>query len=137
MKIKKKSRVSDVLAHKNIHGISSVPPFFSVYDCVRKMYDENIGVALVMKGGHISGIISERDITRRVILDKWNPETTTVDSVMTTFLESIAEDASLYECASVMRRGHCRHLVVKNKQGDFFDIISERDILHYLMDIEY
>src|ERR1022692_1771082 len=50
------------------HKIHSVSPESTVYDAIRKMADENIGSLVVMEGGKIVGIITERHYARNVVL---------------------------------------------------------------------
>jgi CBS domain-containing protein len=42
------------------HNIYSVGPDSTVYDAIRTMADENIGSLVVMEGGKIVGIVTER-----------------------------------------------------------------------------
>ena len=67
-------------------------------------------------------------------MDKWYPLKTTVDNVMTTSLETVSEDDSLEDCAILMGKRNCRHLLIKGQLGEFIGVISERDILRYLLD---
>ena len=50
------------------HKIYSIGPDSTVYEAIRTMADENIGSLVVMEGGKIVGIITERDYARNVEL---------------------------------------------------------------------
>ena len=78
----------------------SVEEHQSVADVARKMADLHVGAILVFSGGQLSGVFSERDLMKRVVVEGRNPERTPVGQVMSTDLFKIDETASL-EAAQV------------------------------------
>ena len=51
------------------HEIHSVSPETMVYDAIKLMTEVKVGALLVMENNKLVGIISERDYTRKVILE--------------------------------------------------------------------
>ena len=71
------STVRDILAVKGGH-VQSIGPDATVLDAALLMNDHKIGSLLVMNGGRVIGIITERDILQRVVVPCLNPAQTTV-----------------------------------------------------------
>lgn len=102
----------------------------SVADVARRMAELHVGAIVVMNNGRLTGIFSERDIMKRVVLDRRNPESTPVEHVMSTSVVSIDELASLEDAMEMMQAHKCRHLpVTRNSRVVAF--LSMRDLMNY------
>ena len=76
--------LSQVLAGKGRGtAILSVPPDVTVAAAVEVLNRHLVGSVLVMDGGKLLGIFTERDILRRVVGERRDPATTRVAEVMT------------------------------------------------------
>src|SRR5713101_2654846 len=116
--------------------IWSVSPESTVYDAINMMADKNVGALLVLEGEKLSGIISERDYARKVILKGKSSKETKVKEIMTSDVVTISPHQSIEECMGLMTVKHIRHLpVVEDKKlvgmisiGDVVKaIISEQE----------
>jgi len=112
--------------------VVSVGPNTTVAIAVKRMNEAHIGSLLVMDGGRLLGIITERDVLVKVVADGRNARTTLVEEVMTRDLVRISPSETVEEAMLVMTRARCRHLpVVENARLE--GIISIGDVLGWLV----
>lgn len=93
----------------NIHSIS---PDDMVIDAIRLMADAKAGALLVMEDGKVVGIISERDYTRKVILNNRSSQNTPVRDIMTSNVISVRPEQNIEDCMVIMSKYQVRHLPV-------------------------
>lgn len=104
--------VQQILNSKDNSNIYSVTPDMMVYDAIHLMNEVNIGALLVLEGDRVAGIISERDYTRKVILQSKSSQTTPVRDIMTEKVLFVTPEQSMDECLVLMSKYHIRHLPV-------------------------
>ena len=122
--------VREVLKAK-IKEVWSILPYASVYDALKLMGEKQIGALLVMDDkGKVTGIISERDYARKVILKGKASKDTKVEEIMTPASEMFAvkPDNSVEECMILMTGKHVRHLPVFEKDK-FVGVVSIGDVV--------
>lgn len=90
----------------------TVGPEDSVKEALRKLDVHNIGAVLVVEGERLVGILSERDVARKVILGGHSSETTPVKAVMSQRVRCVTPAQSVEECMALMTEHHIRHLPV-------------------------
>jgi CBS domain-containing protein len=93
-------------------AVWTVSPDASVRDAVKMMGKNDIGLLVIIEGDEVVGIVSERDIARKVILKDKSSDTTPVNDIMTTDVITIALGQSIDECMALMTSKHIRHLPV-------------------------
>ena len=91
-----------------------------------RMWRHQTGSLLVMDGGQLTGIITERDVLRAVALGA-DPQTSTVDEAMTTEVFTVPPDMPLREAAREMAARWIRHLPVVD-DGRVLGMVSMRDV---------
>ncbi len=101
----------------------------NIQDLATLMTLKNIGSLLVTKGEEFVGIVTEVDIVRKVVYQKIDPKTTTVESIMTSPITTIEYDRSVMEANNLMEEKHIRHIAV-TREGEIVGILSVRDLLH-------
>jgi signal-transduction protein with cAMP-binding, CBS, and nucleotidyltransferase domain len=120
-------RVSDVVHQRDLFSVEEGQ---SVAEVARKMSDLRVGAILVFDQGQLSGVFSERDLLKRVVVERRDPESTPVGTVMSTDMFTIDESASLEEAMESMQSHNCRHLPVTRK-GQVVAFLSMRDLMNF------
>ena len=100
----------------------------TVKEVVATMNKFNIGSIIVMQSDKPVGIITERDVLRRIIELSLAPETQTARHVMTSPITTINETASIEEAAKLMAKKKIKRLPVMNS-GKIVGILTYTDIV--------
>ncbi|HXA35019.1 MAG TPA: CBS domain-containing protein [Steroidobacteraceae bacterium] len=108
--------------------VFSVEPQDSVLHAIEVMATRHVGALLVMKGGSLLGIISERDYARKVILKNRSSHDTPVSDIMTTPAVSVTPEETVHRCMQIMTEGRFRHLPVV-KGGRVVGMLSIGDLV--------
>ncbi len=119
--------VRDLLAGKSSE-VWSIGPDATVYDAIALMSERGIGAVLVLEGGKLVGILSERDYARRVILKGKASRETPVREIMTTQLIHVTHERTIEDCMAIMTTSRIRHLPVL-REGQLAGILSIGDIV--------
>jgi len=122
------ANVRDLLKTKKNNSIFSLSPAASVLEAMQKMAEYNIGAMLVMEAGKIAGIVSERDIVRKVDVLGKSCSQTLVREIMTHKVLYVEPGQSLEECMALMTEKRIRHLPVL-ENGLLLGVISSGDVL--------
>lgn len=125
-------RICDILARKG-RQVVTLPRHSTVFAALEKMVEENIGSVVVMDGGEIAGIFTERDYLRRVALGERDPHTTRLDEVMTEQLVCLEPHWTVDESMAVMTHQRIRHLPVLEK-GRLAGMVSIGDLVKHVSD---
>jgi CBS domain-containing protein len=119
--------VSDLLAAKprRVIGTSASA---SVREATRLMNEHGIGSLLVIAGGRLEGIFTERDVLRRVVAEGRSPDATSVGEVMTRDLICCSPGDAVDEVADVMRVRRVRHVPVVDAGDRVVGLVSIGDV---------
>jgi CBS domain-containing protein len=98
-----------------------------IVEAARIMRDSDIGDVIVLQGGEVGGILTDRDIVVRGVADGRDGESTSVSDVCTTGIEAIEPSASVDDALSRMREADIRRLPVV-QDGQPVGIISLGDL---------
>lgn len=109
-----------------------VAPDSTVYDAIKLMADRGIGALLVMDGGKLVGIVSERDYARKVALMDRSSRDTPVRDIMTDRVVYVHPQQSVEQCMALMTNKRIRHLPVM-KGDDVVGIVSIGDLVKSLI----
>lgn len=119
--------IRDILQEKGT-TIWSTAPDDTVLDAISRMAEYGVGALLVIDDGQLVGFFSERDYTRKVILEGLASRDTPVEKVMNTPVISISPDATVQQGLSMMTEKHIRHLPVTDGTG-VIGVVSIRDLV--------
>lgn len=121
------SRVRDILLNREFFHVEEHE---TVARVARYMGEIHVGAILVMNGEELRGVFSERDLMRRVVVARLDPETTPVGAVMTTDVATIDEMAAVEEAMLAMQAHQCRHLPVTRGER-LVGFLSMRDLINF------
>ncbi len=121
------SRVRDIVRNRDLFFVEESD---TVADVARRMAELRVGAILVLKGGELRGVFSERDLMNRVVLEGRDPRETVMAQVMSTHLATVDEMASLEEAMELMHSHGCRHLPVTSGSR-VLAFLSMRDLMHF------
>ena len=117
--------------------IWSVEPKATIFEALEIMSEKEIGALLVMEDGKLTGIFSERDYARKVILKGKSSKETQVGELMTKKVFYIDSQKTINDCMAMMTAKRIRHVpVIEDNQvmgiitiGDVVNqIISEQEV---------
>jgi CBS domain-containing protein len=113
-------------------AIHSVGPDCPVTECVRLMTVEKIGALVVMDGGRLTGIFTERDALNKVLAAGLDPGRTKVSEVMTRDPTCIPPTTTVGDAMELITTRRFRHLpVVEN--GKLLAVVSSGDLTRWLV----
>lgn len=121
-------KIRQILQGKTVNALYSISSDQTVLDALRLMAEKNIGALLVIDKGVLTGIFSERDYARKIILKDRHSDDTRIAEVMTANVITIEPDQSIEQCMQIMSDKHIRHLPVMEK-GELIGIISINDVV--------
>lgn len=124
--------VRDILRSKG-SKVYSISPDATVYEALELMAKKNLGALLVFKDKKLIGMISERDYSRKTILQGRLSRETAVHEIMTTQMPTVHPHDDIEECMELFTDKHIRHLPVIEK-SKVVGIVSIGDILKSIID---
>ena len=124
--------VSVLLERKN-QTIFSVSPESTIYEAGRIMAEKKIGVVVVLEGKRVAGILSERDIVRKVVIEEQCTKDCPVGEIMTEAVVNVAPNDTIEQCMAIMTEKKFRHLTVM-ENDELVGIISIGDLVKFIID---
>jgi CBS domain-containing protein len=123
------------MIRKKASMIFSVTPADTVLQALKIMENQNIGALMVIQGGKVEGILSERDIVRKVELAGKTAKDTLVGEIMTSKVIYIEAGQPLEECMALMIDKNIRHLPVYDG-NELVGMVSVRDVMKEVVDVQ-
>jgi CBS domain-containing protein len=102
----------------------------SVFEAAQLMTTKSLGCLIVADRGLPVGILTERDIVRRIVAKRSSVDLRVAD-VMTTMLVTVGPDASIKEAARLMSTNKIRRLPVL-RQNQLVGIVVASDFVRNL-----
>jgi CBS domain-containing protein len=99
-----------------------------VYKAAKAMSEFGVGCILIRKEDKVVGIITERDIVRRVICEDKDPHETLVRDIMTKPVIVVKEEATIEDAADIMAKNGVRRLPVINEKSSLVGLITASDL---------
>ena len=113
--------------------VDSADPTESVFRAAERMHQRTVGALVVLDADRRPiGIVTDRDLTTRVIAGCREPSTTTVAEVMTRNPKTVTEDSAIEEALAVMRSGAFRRVPVVDRDDRLVGLVTLDDVLMLL-----
>ncbi len=108
----------------------------SVLNAIKMMAEKKVGALLVIDNKKLSGIVSERDYARKVILQGRSSEKTPVKDIMTAKVISANPMQTVEECMELMTDHRIRHLPVLDGEK-IVGVLSIGDLVKAIIDEQH
>lgn len=122
---------SEQVAHLDLSGFCRMAAGTKVRDVLAQMRQEGHNVCLVTSSDKLVGILTDRDILRKVVAD---PETleAAVDDVMTSDPVTIEPQTTAIEALTLMDEHRFRNLPVISEKGEIVGDMTHQAFIHFL-----
>ncbi|WP_322978809.1 CBS domain-containing protein [Pseudomonas sp. C11] len=120
--------VAEILRTKPNAFLHSIDANDSLLDGLRIMAEKGIGALVVMSGGRLVGIVSERDYVRKVALAERSMLNAKVSEIMTRDVITVGPRDNLQHCMELMTERRLRHLPVL-AEGELIGLLSIGDLV--------
>jgi CBS domain-containing protein len=109
-------------------ALHSVSPDTRVFEALKLMAEKEIGALVVLEGGALAGIMSERDYARKVILHGKSSHDIPVRDIMTSQVVTVTPGQTVDQCMALMTSKRIRHLPV-TEAGKLVGLVSIGDLV--------
>ena len=104
----------------------------TVINAVKAMTKENYGsVVIVDKEFKVKGIVTERDLMKKLLFNSMNPKTSKLKDIMTSPVKVADKDDEMVEWLRQMSNERFRHVPVVDKSGKLINSMSQGDFVSY------
>jgi signal-transduction protein with cAMP-binding, CBS, and nucleotidyltransferase domain len=123
--------VRDILQNKG-GKVWTTSPQNTVYEAIGLMGEQNIGALVVVEGAEVIGVLSERDYSRKVVLQGRTSRDTLVGEIISRPAITVEEKDSIETCMKLMTTRRIRHLPVVDN-GKLTGLVSMGDLVNWVM----
>jgi CBS domain-containing protein len=121
-----------VLLKDKGYAIESITPDLSAYECALKLADRKVGSLLVIENGKLIGIVSERDILKKIVALHQNSKEVFVSAIMVKEVVTVKPTTTVQEAMRIVTEKRIRHLPVVD-EGRLVGVISIGDLTRWVM----
>jgi CBS domain-containing protein len=126
-------RINQVLQGKQLRDVVTISPDAGVRELIATLAEHNIGALIVSADGtSLDGIVSERDVVRRMHSDGTVIDNT-VGAIMTDIVKTCSPEDTLDDVMMVMTEGRFRHIPVCDEDR-LVGIVSIGDLVKHKID---
>jgi CBS domain-containing protein len=124
--------VRDILQNKG-GDVWTTTPQNTVYEAIGLMGEKNIGALIAVENGEVVGVLSERDYSRKVVLQGRTSRDTLVGEILTRPAVTVRRKDTIEKCMQLMTSLRIRHLPVITDDNRPIGIISMGDLVNWVM----
>ena len=121
------AKVRDIM-QKNVITIESVK---KAHDAAIILKEKEISFLVVVKEGKPIGVVSERDIVRKIVADNNDAQTTQLETIMSKNFKWVEPNASIESAVQKMLNNNIRRLVVLENEN-LAGVITQTDLTEFL-----
>lgn len=116
-----------------VRDVDVISPDESAMVAARRMHSRKVGTLVVVDNeARPVGIVTDRDLTIRVLAEGRDGATTPIRNVLTRSLRTVHEDDAIEDALGAMREGPFRRIPVVNDDGKLVGLLSLDDVLELL-----
>ena len=116
-----------------VREVDTLPPQATALDAAKRMRERGVGTLVVVnEQRHPMGLVSDRDLTLRVMARAHDAASTPIVDVMSPMPTTVLDSSSIESALAQMRIGRMRRLPVVNGKGTLVGIVALDDILAVL-----
>ncbi len=120
--------LQQILAAKQ-RPLVKVGPTETVFQALTLMATHNTGAVLVQDEGKLVGILTERDVVRKLDLQGRSSRDTEVRAIMSSHLVCTSCERSVDDCMAIMSERRIRHLPVVDANEELLGLVSIGDLV--------
>ncbi len=120
-------KVKDIMTRK----VVEITKGCLITEAAELMRKKDISCLVITCGTSIEGIVTERDVLRKIIAEQKMFSQISISDIMTAPVVTIEEETEIYDAVDLMARKHIRRLVVTNG-GKMTGIVTESDFVRVL-----
>ena len=124
--------VEDVLQNKG-KAVWTLTPHATMQEALSLLAEKNVGAVIILDGGKVAGILSERDIVRKMAKEGDCRLDIPVSELMTHEVITVGSEKTLDACMKLMTLKHIRHLPVVDEDV-LVGVISIGDVVRWVID---
>ena len=94
----------------------------------KMMRDEDVGIAPIVEGDRLVGVLTDRDIAVRVVAEGRDPEQVKVTEVASRDLVTLDPQQDLDEALRLMAQHQVRRLPVVEEDGRLVGVVAQADV---------
>jgi CBS domain-containing protein len=103
----------------------------TVLEAVETMSKNRTGACVVVDGGELKGLFTERDVMSKVVGKRLDPATVKIGDVCTIHLITATRETPEHQALRTMIDRHIRHLPVIDEDGKLVGMLSLRKLLQH------
>ena len=111
----------------------SISEDLSVREAAEVMARLNLGAILVDRDDVIIGIVSERDLMKKVIAKNLSLTETKVKAIMTSPIITVTTEVTPTEALDLMFQKNIRHLPVRDHRDQIVAVLGIRDVMKHIL----
>jgi CBS domain-containing protein len=100
----------------------------TIVEAAKLMKGEESGIAPIMDGTRLVGVLTDHDIAVRVVAEGRDPTTTRVEEIASTDLVTVDPEQDLEHALRLMASHHVWRLPVVEEDGSLIGIVAQGDV---------